>query len=357
MNPGPVTLTSRVRSALSKEDLCHREPEFQVLQTEIRNRLVKIYEGSTQDYSAILLTGSGTAAVEAMIGSLIAPVNARALVLANGVYGDRIKKMLTLQGKSFESLDYASNQPLDMHALEAKLKTDRNITHVLAVHHETTTGRLNTMNDVGRLCKQFGAVLLLDAVSSFGGEEILFKDWNIGAIAATANKCLHGAPGISFVLVQKSIISTTRTHSPSLYLDLLTLHEAQQHGGSAFTQATHVCNALLEALQEFEGEGGWKARHGKYQRLSEQVRAGLAQLGITTYLASPSEYSSILTSFRLPKGLSYEEVHDYLKERGFIIYAGQGNLKKEMFRLAFMGALTSNDMSRLIDAFRQMLCA
>lgn len=357
LNPGPVTLTARVRNALARVDLCHREPDFEAIQSEIRKRLASIYDGVAGNFTAVLLSGSGTAAVESMIGSLIAPTGARALVLANGVYGDRIKAILARQSKPFDSIDHGWTQPLDLRAIEERLKSDRSLTHVIAVHHETTTGRLNDLDAVGRLCKQYGVLLLLDAVSSFAGEELRFDDWNIGAVAATANKCLHGAPGMAFVLVKKALLAEKKTHSPSLYLDLWTQYEAQERGGSAFTQATHVCVALLEALRELEDEGGWRARHERYRSLSEQVRLGLEKQGILTYLGSPPDYSAILTSFRLPLGMTYESLHDYLRDNGFVIYAGQGNFKTEMFRLSYMGDLTSSDMSRLLGLFERLPCA
>src|SRR5437773_630933 len=173
LNPGPVTLTARVREALRGPDLCHREPEFAALQTEIRTRLVQVYPEAERDFVALLLTGSGTAAVEAMVGSLV-PARGHVLVVANGVYGERMAAMLEMQGKVGHIAAAPWTEPINLTAAEKILVEYPQISHVLAVHHETTTGRLNDIEALGALCRQYGKALLLDAVSSFGGEEIDF---------------------------------------------------------------------------------------------------------------------------------------------------------------------------------------
>jgi 2-aminoethylphosphonate-pyruvate transaminase len=215
------------------------------------------------------------------------------------------------------------------------------------VHHETTTGRLNDVAAIGALCKRYGVALLLDAVSSFAGEEIRFEDSNLEACAATANKCLHGAPGVSFVLVKKSVFETRRSAATSLYLDLFKNEMAQRSGFSPFTQPTHVVFAMDEALSELAEAGGWKQRHVHYRALTAQVVEGCRKLDIPLLLGNAAEYSSMLTSYRMPKGVSYERLHDALKERGFVIYAGQGNYNGSIFRIAVMGDLDSRDIDRL----------
>jgi 2-aminoethylphosphonate-pyruvate transaminase len=169
LNPGPVTLSTRVREALCGPDLCHREPEFATLQTEIRTRLAQVYTEAERDFVTILLTGSGTAAVEAMVGSLV-PARGHALVVANGVYGERMAAMLELQGKIVYIAAAPWTEPINLAAAEKILVEHAQISHVLAVHHETTTGRLNDIEALGALCRKYGKALLLDAVSSFGGE-------------------------------------------------------------------------------------------------------------------------------------------------------------------------------------------
>ena len=344
LNPGPVTLTERVRTALLKPDLCHREPEFFQMQRRIRDGLTAVYACS-KEYASVLMTGSGTAAVEAMVGSLVNTSQKPALVVANGVYGERIAALLKRHGRAYEVACSACTEPMDLGAVKERIG---HCSCVLAVHHETTTGRLNEVAALGELCRGARVPLLLDAVSSFGGEEIEFEKWNLLACAATANKCLHGVPGVSFVVARRSALEAPGT-SPALYLDLQNYYTLQEKDGSPFTQAVQACYGLDEALAELAEQGGWTERRALYRSRTRQVEEGLARLGIEPFLAEGR--SSILGSYRLPRGVTYQQLHDRLKEAGFVIYAGQGGLSSEMFRIAVMGDLTRSDLERLLAAF------
>ncbi|MEC4982815.1 MAG: 2-aminoethylphosphonate aminotransferase [Oscillatoria sp. PMC 1068.18] len=352
LNPGPVTLSERVRRALLQEDLCHREPEFAELTLDIQQRLLNIYPETNVNYEVILLTGSGTCAVEAMLSSLI-PREGKALVVVNGVYGDRMAKMIQLHGKLVETIISPWERPMDLVAVENCLQQDQAITHVVAVHHETTTGRLNNLPQLGQLCQRFQVPLLLDCVSSFGAENIDFASWNIEACAATANKCLHGVPGLSFLLVKSSVFQLRSSAATSLYLDIYRYQKAQITGYSPFTQAVQVSYALQEALKELAETGGWKARHHHYSILSQKIRQGLQQLGAKLLLSEP-DYSCVLTSFILPENLAYEKLHKTLKKAGFIIYAGQGNFNNKIFRVANMGDIQVQDIERFLNCCAEL---
>jgi len=352
LNPGPVTLTDRVRKAMLQKDLCHREPEFSELALDIKAGLVKLYPDAAKNYEAILLTGSGTCAVEAMLSTIV-PQDGKALVVTNGVYGERMAKMVTTHGKKIEIVNSSWHEPMNLFEVEKRLAEDSSITHVIAVHHETTTGRLNDVAKLGKICKQKNVGLLLDCVSSFGAEAIEFDDWNLEGCAATANKCLHGVPGISFVLVKRSLFDSRPSAATSLYLDLYPYYQEQQQGYSPYTPAVHVSYALHEAIIELEETGGWAARHRHYFMLSQKIRQGLKQLGIETFL-DEQDYSVVLTSFNVPSNTTYEQVHHYLKKNGFVIYAGQGELKNSIFRIANMGDLQSEDIERLLNCFHQI---
>ena len=351
LNPGPVTLTDRVRAAMGRPDMCHREPEFASLTLDLTARLGGVYGPAAAAHRAVMLTGSGTAAVEAMVGSLV-PRDGRALVAANGVYGERIADMLRAHGKAFDVAAAEWTAPIDLDAVEAQLATGL-FSHVVAVHHETTTGRLNDIDALGAVCRRRGVALLLDAVSSFGGEEIKFDEWNLEACAATANKCLHGVPGTSFVLVRDDAFERP-SGSPSVYLDLHRYRRAQETGYSPFTQPPHVLFALDEALAEFTDDGGWQARRSRYRALTDRVRGGLSALGAQPLLPA-DESSSMLTSFYLPVGSSYDRLHDRLKDDGYVIYAGQGFLDGRIFRIAVMGDLDADDMDRVVESATRAL--
>ncbi|HOV37547.1 MAG TPA: 2-aminoethylphosphonate--pyruvate transaminase [Spirochaetales bacterium] len=353
LNPGPVTMSNRVRKVFLKEDLCHREPEFAEIVLDIKARLRRVYPEAEAEYEAVLFTGSGTCAVEAIIQSL-APRRGKTLVLSNGVYGERIASMLEVEKKPYVMVKSNWPEPMNLEEAERLLKKDPSITHVAAIHNETTTGRLNDLEKLGALCRRYGKPLLLDTVSSFAGEEVRFKEWNVAALASVSNKCIHGAPGICFVLVRKELMEQGTTEASSLYLDLFKMYKEQKSGYSPFTQATHICVVLQEALREFEEEGGWKARRERYRKLSTRIRREFQALGVELFLPEDA-YCSMLTSFKLPPGLTYERLHDALKVAGFVIYAGQAGLYHSIFRIANMGDILDSDIDRLVEAMKQVL--
>lgn len=354
LNPGPVTLTERVRAALARGDWCHREPEFAALVREINAALAAVHAPLAGRYEAALLTGSGTAAVEAMLAGF-APETRTTLVLANGVYGERMARMLAAHGRPHRVLAHDWTSGIDVAALERELARDPDVSHVAVVHHETTTGRLNDLGAIGRACRAWGARLLVDAVSSFGAERLEGAEWNVDAVAATANKCLHGVPGLSFVLARRELWAKPPARAGSVYLDIHAYHR-QQHGDgfSPFTQAVQVAFALREALAEHAGQGGVAARRQAYLDRALRVHGELARLGVATLLP-PSEYSAVLWSYRLPPRTTYAHLHDALKARGFVIYAGQGHLSPGVFRIAHMGDIREDDLARLAAALRAAL--
>lgn len=350
LNPGPVNLSDRVRRALLQPDLCHREVEFSRLQDNIRDKLLKVYDLDPGVWAAVLLTGSGTAALEAMVSSVV-PAAARILILENGVYGERLRRIAGIHNISYQALHHTWTEAIDRVALERALAAD--ISHVAVVHHETTSGRLNDIAAVAGICRNQGIPLLLDGVSSFGAEQIEFEDWNIAACAATANKCLHGVAGVSFVILKRSLLPQDHAQR-SLYLDLNSYLQLQDSGGTPFTQSVQGFYALNEALDEHQDEGGWQARRGGYRERMARVAAGLRQLGITPLLADGSS-SCVLNAFHVPEKMDYQTLHDRFKKSGFIIYAGQGDFARSIFRISLMGAITDKDTDRFLDTCNTIL--
>ncbi|KVL32958.1 2-aminoethylphosphonate aminotransferase [Burkholderia territorii] len=346
LNPGPVTLTERVRRSLLQPDLCHRESEFFDLQDEARARLVAAYALAPAEWAAVLMTGSGTAAVESMIAALV-PKDGKLLVIENGVYGERITQIATQYGIAHDVLKHEWMQAPDLAQIAARLDAG-GYSHVAVIHHETTTGRLNDLGAIADVCRARGVKMLVDSVSSFGAEAIDFAGGVIDAVAATANKCLHGVPGAAFVIVRRAALA--KAASRTYYLDLGRLAKLQDQRNTPFTPSVHAYYALVEALREFDEAGGWRARHAHYKALADQAQAGLAARGMPLVLPEGAS-SVVLRAYRLPQGVTYETLHDGLKARGFVIYAGQGGLSKELFRISTMGAIGAADVDRLLDGF------
>jgi 2-aminoethylphosphonate-pyruvate transaminase len=354
LNPGPVSLSAGVRQSLLGPDLCHRESEFYDLQDEVRAGLLASYQLDPGLWSAVLMTGSGTAAVESMLTSLV-PENGAVLICENGVYGQRMAHICARYAIAHERVRGEWLQQLDLAQIEQRLAAGlaaARFTHLAVVHHETTTGRLNALAPLAELCREHGVGLLVDAVSSFGAERIEFGDPSLSAIAATANKCLHGVPGIAFVIARRPALAGAATRA--YYLDLARLAQLQDERNTPFTPAVQVCYALAAALREFAAQGGRAARYRRYAALAEQVRQGLAGLGVGAVLP-PEECSVVLRSYRLPHGHTYKALHDVLKRAGFIIYAGQGTLADSIFRISTMGEVTTADIERLLRCCKDFL--
>lgn len=351
LNPGPVTLTARVREALLREDLCHREPDFVALHQRIVARL-RAVDPATSSSSVALLAGSGTCAVEAMVGTFV-PRGGCAVVVENGVYGERMSAMLRAQGKTARAVTGPWTAAVDVDAVAAALRGDTGgprPSALLVVHHETTTGRRNDLTALARLAVDAGVPLLVDAVSSFGAESLPRLPGLVAAFASTANKCLHGVPGACFVLVDEALWQRDNG-STSVYLDLFRYRAPGTSGSSLgatpFTPPVHSLFALDEALAEHADAGGLQARHDRYARHSQRVRATLRGLGYQP-LVNDDVTSVCLSAFSLPAGVGYGALHDTLKAHGFIVYAGQGPLADKTLRIAVMGDLHDDDIEQLL---------
>ncbi|MEW6777027.1 MAG: aminotransferase class V-fold PLP-dependent enzyme, partial [Bdellovibrionota bacterium] len=353
LNPGPVNVSERVRSALLRGDACHREPEIAGLVASCRNLLLKLFD-PTNEFDAVFFTGSGTAAVEAAIAST-PHAGSQMLVVDNGVYGDRIAQIAQVHDIEIHRLKRHWDEWPDVKEIDRILSLDKAIDTVALVHHETTTGLLNPVREVGEVVRRHGRKFVLDAVSSLGGEELDLAGWGVDVAASTANKCVCGIPGISFVLVRKTTLDDIR-RSPkrSLYLNIPFNRDAQERECGAFTPAIQVLWALEEALKEFLEETV-RGRITRYKKASGLIRRRAAEMGLGLYLKDEGRLSNTITSFHLPEGKNYAHLHDELKRRGFIIYAGQGPLAGKIFRVANMGQVAESDYVRFLDELGGLL--
>src|SRR5215510_14721074 len=200
LNPGPANTTPTVRRALVMPDLCHREPEFFKLMRSCRERLVRL-AGGTSDWTAVVFTGSGTAAVEAALASAV-PVDGGVLIVNNGVYGDRMIRICRAHDIRHHAIAYDNITPASQADVARALQQPRNLSHVAVFHHETTTGLLNPVGEIARVAAVEGRRLLVDAMSSLFGEPLDVTRDPIDFVMASANKCLQGIPGVSFVIAR-----------------------------------------------------------------------------------------------------------------------------------------------------------
>ena len=353
MNPGPVNVTERVRRALLGPDICHREEEFSKLLAGIRKKILVIF-GISKTHAVALLTGSGTAALESMLISF-AGKNKKILVLSNGVYGERIRTMLDRQDLPSVFLSCEIGRFPDLQKAEEALKNDPSIHGIAMVHHETSSGMLNPLEDIASLAKKYEKTLLVDAISSLGAEKIDFKKNKIGFLAGVSGKCLHGFPGVSFVILSKEEAAGLKNQKPrSLYLDLCHALAWEDRNDTPFTPAVQIFYALSEALDEL-AEEGLNRRIKNYAWKSKLVRQGLEDLGVRCVIQDKNSRSHVLSAFWMPEDLHYEELHAELKKSGFVIYAGQSKLKDKIFRIANLGDIQKPDLKRFLSSFKKIL--
>ena len=352
LNPGPVNVSDRVRQALLRPDICHRESEFSDLIESIRDKLVRAFAPS-QEYMAILITGSGTAAVEAALTSCLPP-GRRILVVKNGVYSQRISDIANAH--KMQNMDIAGewDQRFETEPVQIALRQNKAIEVVAMVHHETSTGMLNPVKEIGAIVKKADRLLLIDGVSSLAGEEIDFQSYNVGVIAGSSGKCIQGFPGIGFVLVRRDLMEKMITYEQrSVYFHLPTYYKHQEEGSIPFTPAVQLYYAFDEALSELLEEGVAN-RIARYRKLARLIRNRMRANRIKFYLREPL-WSSTLTAFTLPEGVFYDHLHDLLREQGYVIYAGQAQLAQKLFRVANMGAVAEASITAFLDAFEQIL--
>jgi 2-aminoethylphosphonate-pyruvate transaminase len=352
LNPGPANTTPSVREALVMPDLCHREPECFEMMRRCRDGVVRL-AGAGADWTTMLFTGSGTAAVEAAICAAV-PADGALLVVDNGVYGDRMLKIARAHGIAVVAVSSDIFSPARVADVEAALLAHPEVTHVAVVHHETTTGLLNPVADIARVAARHGRRLVIDAMSSLFGETLDIAQDGIDFVTASANKCLQGIAGISFVLARRAALHALKGRAPrSVYLDLYAHYASQEQDSTPFTPAVQVLHAMEQALAELTAEGPAR-RVARYAENARVLRAGMARLGFEA-LGTPAGRSNILTTFRLLPGMTYDSLHDAMKRRGYIIYAGQGDIRTYAFRVSNMGTLTPKDMEGVVAAFEESI--
>jgi 2-aminoethylphosphonate-pyruvate transaminase len=353
LNPGPVNVSEGVKNAALRPDLCHREPEYAALMKGVRKKLLDVARVKEGEYKSVLIAGSGTAALELGISSMIRP-GKKLLVLVNGVYGERIAKIAELHGIERKQIVAPWTERPNLDAADRALAEDPAIDAVALVHHETTTGLLNPVREVGALAKKHGRLFFLDSISAFGGEELDLAASGVDFMACTANKCLHGLPGVAFLLLTPRAEAHIAEVAPrSLYFDLKNYIAQEDANTIPFTPCVPGMYTLDRALDELLAEG-MASRIATYRQRAAFLRKELRAVGLELYL-DERLLSNTITTFKLPKGVTYPLLHDALKADGFVIYAGQGKLASEIFRVANMGHVPMSAYETLVKSVKKFI--
>lgn len=356
LNPGPATTTDSVKRALVVPDICPRETEFGDLVQRVRSDLLTVAGADPATQTAVLIAGPGTAAMEAAISSLV-PTNGRLLVIDNGAYGERAGQIAAALGVPAHVWRIPWTTRPEPAELAAQLDgAGGPFTHVFWVHHETTTGLLNHLGEFGTVCRARGAVSIVDAMSSFAGVALTLRETPVDFILSSANKCLQGMAGVSFVIGSRALIAASAGAGRSYSLNLARHERSLATGQFPFTPPVQVVYALARALEETLAETV-SVRAARYRACYEVMLTGMERLEFNALLPRPLQ-SGLLTAFHTPvrAGFTFERLHDYLFARDITLYPGKlpGS---DTFRVANIGALTPADLATFVAAVEEFLYA
>ena len=353
LTPGPLTTSHETKEAML-HDWGSRDQNFIDMNTRVRERLLAI--GNANDtHVCVMLQGSGTFVVEAALCTLI-PEDGKALILINGAYGHRMGRILDYVNREYLVQETPEDQPPSIEALELQLKEDPDISHVLAVQCETTSGILNPIEDVARIVKKYSRSLIIDAMSAFGAIEVDAKKIAFDAIMASSNKCLEGVPGIGFALIRERALEVCKGNAHSLSLDLydqwLKMKETDQW---RFTPPTHVIAALEMAIKQFEEEGGVLGRHKRYSENCHVLTEGMKDLGFEPLLPDHLQ-APIIVTFKMPEdsAFDFQSFYDQMKEHGYVLYPGKLTVAPS-FRVGCIGHLNKKEILKCVSKMKIIL--
>jgi 2-aminoethylphosphonate-pyruvate transaminase len=339
-----------------QRDVGSRDTEFIKIVAEIRDELLRV-AGVSQEggYEAILMQGSGTFGIEAVLSSVIPP-EGRLLILGNGAYGERMLQIAERLKIAVAIQRWPENESPDGATVRKLMANGSPPTHVAVVHLETTTGILNPIAEIGRIVRERGCRFIVDAMSSFGGVPLDLRELEIDYLVSSANKCLESVPGFSFVIAQRAALAATADWARSVSLDLLAQWQALERDGQfRFTPPPHALLAFAQALRELREEGGVAARAQRYGTNHVALTSGMRALGFREYLPSERQ-SDIITSFRYPEhpAFVFEEFYRRLAARGLVIYPGKVS-HADCFRIGTIGRISAAEVHTLVSAINRTL--
>lgn len=354
LNPGPATTTDTVKKSMIIPDICPREKEFCSIMQEVRKDLINVVHGDN-NYTSILFAGSGTAVMDACINSVV-PENKKIAIINNGAYGARMVQIAQAYTIDYVEIKVEWNKKPDSNEIENILKSDKDIACLSMVHHETTTGILNPIKEIGKIVAKYNCVFIVDAISSYAAIPINIKEYNIDFLMSTSNKCIQGMAGLSFVICPKDELEKTKDYMKrSYYLNLYKQYNSfEKTGQMQFTPPVQIAYSLKQALLEYFREGETN-RYERYTQSWKVLRNGLLDMGFKLLLKEEEESHILLTVIEPDiSEFNFEKMHDLLYKNGFTIYPGKVSFEKT-FRLANMGAIDKNDIENFLNCLKNVL--
>lgn len=354
LTPGPLSTSDTVREAML-QDWCTWDKDYnEGIVTPIRKGLLALAGLDENEYTDVLLQGSGTYCVEATLGAAVGPTD-KLLILANGAYGKRMAQIADYYHIQYVLVSLHETELITGEVARKALEEHPDITHLSMVHSETTTGLLNPIEEVAEVIKGRSITFIVDAMSSFGGVPIDIRKLGIDFLVSSANKCIQGVPGFGFILAKKDKLIATQGKARSLSLDIYAQWETMEKGGGKwrFTSPTHVVHAFYQAMQELQAEGGIPARYERYRQNHRILVDGMRALGFETLLPDASQ-GPIITSFLYPDAdFNFRDFYERLKQKGFVIYPGKIS-DADTFRIGNIGDVFPNDMEALLKAISEI---
>ena len=354
LTPGPLTTTDTVKKEMLF-DHCTWDDDYKQITQEIRKELLKLAHVSEEDYTVVLMQGSGTFGVESVLTSVIGE-DEKLLIAANGAYGERMASIAEHAKIDYVLYEENFDKVPDARKIAEYLDEDAKITHVAMVHSETTSGILNDIESVAKVVKERGKTFIVDAMSSFGGVDIQVGEIGIDFIISSANKCIQGVPGFSFIICRRDKLMESKGKARSLSLDLYDQWETMEKDGKwRYTSPTHVVLAFRQALRELEEEGGIEKRQERYEKNNQILIENLAELGIRPYVGADVQ-GPIITTFYYPEhhNFSFQDMYQYIKERGYAIYPGKVT-DADTFRIGNIGEIYPEDMVKVTAIISEFL--
>ena len=354
LTPGPLTTAYEVKEAMLK-DWGSWDEDFRDLTKKLRKNLLSLLGPRKNLYDCVPIQGSGTFAVESMLGTFI-PKDGKLLVLANGAYGLRAAQTMDYLNRDYHLLDKGDYLPPRGSEVAGILENDKAITHVLVIHCETSSGILNPLEEIGAVVKSAGRKLLIDSMSAFGAVPVDPEKIDFEAMVSSANKCIEGVPGFGFVFAKLSALEAAKGNCHSLSLDVEAQWSAMEKSGQwRFTPPTHVVAAFLTALEIHEEEGGVAGRGARYTNNRDVMVSGMRDLGFETLL-DERWLSPIIVTFFCPADRAFEftKFYDLMKSEGYIIYPGKLTVV-DSFRIGCIGRMDAYVMKGVVSAAKKAL--
>ncbi len=354
LTPGPLTTSDSVKEQMLF-DHCTWDDDYKSITQKIRKGLLDLAHASETNYTVVLMQGSGTFGVESVITSVVEK-DKKILIASNGEYGRRMFDICEHAGIDYIAYDEDFDKVPNASIINEMLENDGSITHVAMVHSETTSGILNDIASVAKVVKANHCDFIVDAMSSFGGMEIEVEKLNIDYLVSSANKCIQGVPGFSFVICRRDKLIASEGRARSLSLDLYDQWKTMDKDGKwRYTSPTHVVLAFYQAMKELEEEGGIAARQARYTNNNQVLIEKMAQLGMKAYIDNENQ-GPIITTFYYPENanFSFVEMYDYIKERGYAIYPGKLT-NADTFRIGNIGEIYEEDIVCLCHIIEQFL--